>query len=881
MSFANLRPAVLQARDKLKAGREKLRQLHDGGALGVQVSNYLTELIDAVVLDLYTAALQDLGDPELPSLLALVPYGGYGRRDVSPFSDVDLMLLAADDTEPRVRPLAARLVQDICDSGLVLGQSLRTPGEACKLAMEDVTIFTSMVESRHLTGNERLFSRFFDRFRGDARRRHRSLIEAIEASRLDERNRYGETVFLLTPHIKRSYGGLRDIQLVRWIAFARYGEKDLQTLQQLDAIDAEDRRQLIEAHEFLLRVRNEMHFHAGKAHDLLDRFEQVRLAEWYGCVGDEGLIPVEQFMREYFRHTGHVRYATSHFLASAKTRTGIRSFLNAVASHDVEGDFRVGPMTIGATRRGIEKVSKDLSQVLRLMDLANLYDKRIDHRTWRTIRQAMAQTPDFELTAEVRQRFLSLISQPGPLADLLRRLHELRVLEKIIPGMSHARSLLQFNEYHKYTVDEHCLRAVEAATGFLDHPGPLGDAYRRLKNKQTLHLALLIHDLGKGYAEDHSEVGLRLADETAKRLKLSDDDAELLRWLVHKHLLLSHLAQFRDVNDPSVVVDLAVQVGTPEALRMLYVLTCADLAAVGPGVLNQWKLEVFTQLYRNTLRQLTGDPLAESSDEEHDRRREELRRKARARNGDSWWDRQIDALPPSLLVNGPASRILDDLETLRSLPRDQAVASGRYVPEYRAVEYTIGTFEDIAPGIFHRLTGVLTSQRMEILSAEINTLADGLVLDRFYVQDRDFDGAPAVERLTDVSRRLVESLKHPSDSPPKFSRFWGECSAGKGPQLPKPPVQVRIDNNTSDRFTIIDIFALDRTGLLYTVTRMLFEFGLSVHMAKIGTHLDQVVDVFYVTDADDRKVMDEARLHHIRQRLLERIVEFEEKGIAG
>jgi [protein-PII] uridylyltransferase len=179
MSFANLRPAVLQARDKLKAGREKLRQLHDGGALGVQVSNYLTELIDAVVLDLYTAALQDLGDPELPSLLALVPYGGYGRRDVSPFSDVDLMLLAADDTEPRVRPLAARLVQDICDSGLVLGQSLRTPGEACKLAMEDVTIFTSMVESRHLTGNERLFSRFFDRFRGDARRRHRSLIEAI------------------------------------------------------------------------------------------------------------------------------------------------------------------------------------------------------------------------------------------------------------------------------------------------------------------------------------------------------------------------------------------------------------------------------------------------------------------------------------------------------------------------------------------------------------------------------------------------------------------------------------------------------------------------------------------------------------------------------
>jgi [protein-PII] uridylyltransferase len=853
--------------------------LHAGGAAGVPVSDWLTQLIDGIVLDLYAAALQDLNDPELASCVALVPHGGYGRRDVSPFSDVDLMLLCAEDAEKRVRPLAARLMQDICDSGLVLGQTLRTPAVACRLAMEDVTIFTSMVESRYLSGDQRLFSRFFERFRGDARRRHRQLISVIESSRMQERDRYGETVFLLTPHIKRSYGGLRDIQLVRWIGFARYGDKDFRALEERGALDSEDRRQLIEAHEFLLRVRNELHFHAGKALDLLDRVEQVRLAQWYGCLGDAGLIPVEQFMREYFGHTSNVRYAASHFLASAKTRAGIRTFLNAMASHDVEGDFRVGPMTIGATRRGMDKVAKDLSQVLRLMDLSNHYDKRIDHGTWRTIRQSMMQTSDFELTAEVRQRFLSLISQPGRLADLLRRLHELRVLEKIIPGLSHARSLLQFNEYHKYTVDEHCLRAVEAATEFLDHPGPLGDAYRRLKNKGTLHLALLVHDLGKGYAEDHSDVGLRLADETARRLDLPPHDGKLLRWLVHKHLLLSHLAQFRDVNDPGVVVDLAVQVGTPESLRMLYVLTCADLAAVGPGGLNQWKLEIFTQLYRNTLGQLTGDPLAESSDEEQARRREQLLRRARKHGDDPWWNRQIEALPPALLINDPADQVLLGLEKLRNLPRGEVMASGRYVPEYRAVEYTIGTYEDIVPGIFHRLTGVLTSQRLDILSAEIHTLADGLVWDRFYVQDRDFDGPPTPERLADISRRLIDSLKHPSDLHPKFSLFWGESAAHGGPELPKPPVKVRIDDNTSDRFTIIDIFALDRTGLLYTITRMLFDFQLSVHMAKIGTHLDQVVDVFYVTDLDGQKVQDDRRLHEIRERLLERISQFEAGGL--
>ncbi len=881
MPATNLRPAVLEAREKLNDGRQQIRSLHRAGESGVRITAHLTELIDRAVLDLYEAALQDLEDPRLPSLLALVPHGGYGRRDIAPFSDVDLMLLRAEDAEERVQPLAARLMQDICDSGLTLGQSLRSPSDACRMAFEDVTVFTSLVESRLLAGSQQLYSRFQERFAGETHRRQRALVEMIESSRQRERHRYGGTVFLLTPHIKRSYGGLRDIQLVRWVGYARYGDRDLSALHAMDALEEEDRRQLTEAHEFLLRVRNELHFHAEKSHDLLDRVLQVRLAEWYGCTGDEGLIPVEQFMRQYYLHTGSVRYAASHFLASAKTRICLRTFLNAVSSHDVEGDFRVGPQTIGATRRGMEKVARDLSEVLRLMDIANLYDKRIDHRTWSTIRQSMLQIPHFEVTAEVRQRFLSLISQPGRLPALLRRLHELRVLEKIVPGMQHARALVQFNEYHKYTVDEHCLRAVQAAVEFLDHPGAVGEAYRRVKNKGLLHLALLIHDLGKGYPEDHSEVGRRLARETADLLQLSADDSELLQRLVHKHLLLSHLAQFRDVNDPGVIMDLAFQMGSPETLRLLYVLTCADVAAVGPGTLTQWKLEVFTQLYRNTMRQLTGDPLVDSSEEEQQRCREALRQRVRSRGDADWWNRQIEALPPSLLVNGPASRIVEDLEMLRHLSRNDVIASARYVPAYRAVEYAVGAFEEITPGIFHRLTGVLSSQRMDILSAQIYTLADALVWDRFYVHDRDHEGPPDAERLEDVKRRLVQALKQPTDSPPKFSRFWDEDHTQGAIELPRPPVQVRIDPSTSERFTIIDVFALDRTGLLYTITRMLFEFGLSVHMAKIGTHLDQVVDVFYVTDRSGEKVTDEQRLHEIREQLLQRIVEFEMHGIAS
>lgn len=877
MAGPNLRPAVLVARDKLRQGREKLRALHASGAPGIQVSSYLTDLIDAVCLELYQTALADLGDRGRESRLALVAHGGYGRRDLAPFSDVDLMLLLEPGSESQVRPVARRLSQDICDANLALGFSLRTPRDACSLALSDATVFTSLAESRLLAGHAPLFTRLLDRLQRGAARHSYRLMKAIERARQEERQSYGETNFLLMPNVKRSLGGLRDIQLVRWLGFARYGNADFDALESLDALRPEDRRRLRRALEFLLRLRNELHFHANRAQDVLDRQEQVRLAPLYGYTGDEGLLPVEQFMRDYFHQTSEVHSVMTHFAGTATARVGVRTVFDLLMSHNVEGDFRVGPIAISATHRGQAKLRRDLVHVLRLMDLANLYDKAIEPRTWRLIRDTAQEWAPLALTREVVDRFLSLLSQPGRLGDLLRRLHQLRVLEQILPGMSHARCLLQFNEFHKYTVDEHSIRAVEEAARFFDDPRTVGEAYRQLRNKRLLHLALLIHDLGKGNPEDHSEVGARLAEETARRLGLSDREAGILRFLVRRHLVMSELTQFRDVHDPDVVVGLAVQVGSPEVLQMLYIMTCADWAAVGPGVLTDWKLDLLTQLYLNARRQLTGETVAGASGAAPDARREELRRLAREKGlADDWWSRQLDALPPACLFAGSPREIVGELLRLRQLPRQDAAAWARYLPERHAVEYAVGTYDEIAPGIFHRLTGVLTSQRLEILSAEIQTLADGLVLDRFYVLDRDFAGRPPESRLDEVCGRLTAALRQPTEQPPKFPNLWksGARSGERPPHRPRP--QVRVDNATSDRFTILDVFALDRMGLLYTIARRLYELGLSVHKAKIGSHLDQVVDVFYVTDDAGQKIGDEQRLTEIRDSLLERIRQFEE-----
>ena len=860
---------MIAARQRLAEGRAKLKQRHQQGTPGVQVSGALADLWDAIVLDLYQAALADFNlsaGAGPPAELALVAHAGYGRRDVAPFSDVDLMILHRPGAHQHIAPLAARLLQDICDAGLALGQSVRTPAEACRLALNDASICTSLMESRLLTGNTELFERYCQRFQQQLTRHLAQVLNRIEQARAEERLQYGETVYLLEPNVKRSRGGLRDIQLLRWLGYACYGSADPDSLQLRGALSKEDQQLVRQACDFLLRLRNELHFHAGKAYDLLDRCEQVRLAEWLKYEGDDGLLPVEEFMREYFRRTHHVSCVASRFLANHRPGSRSRQFAEFLFGHQVERDFHVGPHDISVTRSGAAKLRQSLTEVLRLCDLANLYDKRISDKTREVIREGV---PSFssDLAPEAAARFLSVLTQPTRLGELLRLLHDLGVLEKIIPDFAHARGLLQFNEYHKYTVDEHSLRALEHATDLFRDSGPLGRVYRHIKQKRLLHLALLLHDLGKGYAEDHSDVGLRIARQIAVRLQLPPHEAESLKFLIHKHLMMSHLAFRRDTSDQQLVLRFAVEVGSPELLEMLYVLTAADLAAVGPGVLNNWKIEVLSDLFHRAMEHLAGHSPTRASTDRMQTRRDEIRACLVDSADTPWFSEQLNALPNAYMYGRSPAQIAADLCELRQLKSGDVIARGSFLPESGTVEYTIGTYEDITPGVFHKLTGALSAKGLQILSAEINPLAHGLVLDRFTVLDPDFAGEPSRDRLQGVSQALVEALQ--TGATPAFRKLWRSGRSDAGAQLNPLPTQVRIDNNTSDRFTILDIFAADRMGLLYSIARTLFEMGLSVSVAKIGTYYDQVVDVFYVSDQQGQKIHDAARLEQIRLRLLE------------
>ena len=881
-SVSPSRAKILLSKQRLAEGRDKLRQRHARGAFGAQVSAAMADLFDGIVLELYQEALADIGEAgpdKLAAQIALVPHGGYGRRDVAPFSDVDLMILHTRAATDRVAPLAERMVRDLFDVGLHLGQSVRTVRDACHLGRQDATICTSLIESRYLAGSVGLFTQFARRFERQTRRGARRLIAEIDEARKDERGQFGETVYLLEPNVKRSQGGLRDIQLLRWVGFARYGVAEPDGLRLAGALARPDYDLIRRASEFLLRLRNEMHFHAGKSSDVLDRAEQMRLAEVYGYAGSAGLLPVEQFMQEYFRMTKGVSHIVSRFVTTAGSAPAWLDVFSPLYSHRFERDFRVSRNYVSVNPRSLESVRGDLAEILRLADVANRYDKRIAHPTSEAIRATIPALAD-DVTPVVAQRFLSLLDHPARLGELLRNLHEMEALEKIIPAFAHARSLLQFNEYHKYTVDEHCLRAVEAAAGFSQDNGPLGRVYRRIKRKWLLHLALLLHDLGKGFVEDHSDVGRDIAEKTAARLGLSDGDTETLKFLVHKHLHMAHLAFRRDTSDPQLIVRFAVEVGSPEALQMLFVLTAADFAAVGPGVLNGWKVQVLTDLYRATMGHLAEDAPALRNDELLRQRREEVLARAPEGEDRAWWGRQLAALPATYLDKTEVERIVADLAQLRRLARGDVAVQTRYLPEANTVEYKVGTSEEITPGVFHKLCGALASQGLQILSAEINTLADGLVFDRFWVHDPDFAREPPAGRGEQVERAIVDWLKGPDNKRPAFRRVW-RAGGQRGPGALSPlQTQVRIDNSTSDRYTVIEFFAADRVGLLYTISRTLFELGLSISVAKIGTYLDQVVDVFYVSDERGHKISDEGRLEEIRARLLAVVEELAQQEAA-
>jgi [protein-PII] uridylyltransferase len=862
-----LRSIVREVRQTLVEGRQALRAQHDRGLEGSRVCARYTSLVDAAISRIYEAYLGELPEAEAAQLrqrIALVAHGGYGRRQQAPFSDVDLMILYDGKSDALIGQLASRLMQDICDVYQHLGHSVRTPAEAVRLARTDAQIGTSLLESRLLLGNSEVYSRYSEMMRSLIEKRGPALArEFIMERRKERQENGGDSVYLLEPNVKRSRGGLRDIHLLRWLWYLKAGVADPDRLYDMGVLSKFDHRRLMSAQNFLLRVRNEMHYHANETCDTLSRAEQLRLAAYFKYAGREGTRPVEQFVHDYIHHTKHVAQMAHRLSELMQPVSRVSRMLEPMLGRRVEDDYQVGRQEVSATPRATARLTQHVEEVLKLVDLARREGKRISRDTWHFVYRTAPQYSS-EPKAVVVERFLNILANPERLGELLRRLHELGVLEKIIPKFSHARSRPQFNQYHKYTVDEHCIRAVEEATTFAERKDRLGDIYRNLHDKTTLHLALLLHDLGKGFEEDHSEVGRRIARSTAERLRLPSDQAATLEFLVHRHLRMSHLAQRFDTSQPQLVDRFVEEVGSQSRLDLLYLVTCADLAAVGPDVLNSWKIEVLSELYFGASQRFGGidATVPTKQDLERDAVRQLLDATER---GDGWFERQLSALPESFVNKRSPEAVADTLRRLRHLAPRAGAAWANYLKETDTVEFIAGIDQGTGRAIFSSMAGALTSKNLQILAAETNILADDLLLMRYVASEPETPGEPSAERLAAICHAMVASID--SDETPKFPKILGREQKAAGAALTNLPNEVRIDNEMSAECTVVEVFTVDQRGLLYRLARALHDAGVVIRFAKIGTYLDQVVDVFYVTERDGQKPQSDERLAQIRNAL--------------
>jgi [protein-PII] uridylyltransferase len=450
---------------------------------------------------------------------------------------------------------------------------------------------------------------------------------------------------------------------------------------------------------------------------------------------------------------------------------------------------------------------------------------------------------------------------------------------------------MQFNQYHSYTVDEHTLKTIDEVVSFADDETPVGSAYDSVRHKATLHISLILHDIGKGRDGDHSIIGEQIAEEVAIRLQTPENKKRMMMFLVRHHLVMPDLAFRRDITDQTLLVDFARLVGAPELLRMLYVLSVADLKAVGPEVWTDWKGDLMADLYNRTMLILSGRPFNHLERERIALLREYVRTSmvsssaeiSRVGNTNSaqddlpeWIDRQLDALPPFYLMTEEPDRIAQDLGSIKQLSETDVIVEGAYDSETDTVTYRIIASSRYEPGSFHKLTGVLSGLRMDIHTAHSCTTADGTLIGSFRVSDNDFVGRVGEYRISEVCTALSDVLTGKLDVDSIFRRS-GLFRLKKKDRIIAPVApRVSIDNDCSEKHTVIDVFATDNPGLLYTLALTLYRHGLSVELTRIATNVDQVVDVFYVVDSDSgRKVETHERLHGLYEALMHELTELQ------
>ncbi len=872
-------PVLAQLKLALDEGRAKLLARLEAGARGPEIVAGLSRLVDELLRVIYDHAAERVfpsPNPTTSERLALVAVGGYGRAQLAPHSDIDLLFLHPYKLTPNAEQVIEHVLYTLWDLGFKVGHAVRSLDESIARARADMTIRTALLEARHVHGDATLLDELRRRF--DAELVPGSEAEFVKA-KLDERDarhrRVGDSRYLLEPNIKDGKGGLRDLHTLFWIAKYLYRVPRFGDLVARGVISSKEHARFARAEAFLTTVRCHLHAVTGRAEDRLTFDVQPSIARRMGYADRPGSQAVERLMKHYFlvaKTAGELTRVLCATLEGERLMPGPTSGGGAWLGQELDS-FRVEGGRLNVAREDV--FDERPIRLIRLFRLAQQHQLEIHPATLRLVHQSL-KLIDATLreNAEANEIFLAMLTDRHDPETALRRMNEAGVLGRFVPDFGRVVAQTQQDMYHAYTVDEHTIRAVGVLSrienGLLAADLPLAsEIVKKPLSRNALYLGTFLHDVAKGRGEDHSIAGERLARTLGRRLGMSEEETDLAAWLVRWHLLFSHTAFKRDVNDPQTVTAFVADVQTIERLRLLAVLTAADIWAVGPGRWNSWRGSLLRALYYHAEERLTGGHAAEAGESRAARAKGDLRH---ALSG--WLDDEVERHVARLPSAYWLSTDLDTQVRHAQLARDAASRRAPLVLDIhphdaRAVtELTI--FAADHAGLFAAVAGAIAMAGASIVDAKAFTTTDGIALDTFWVQSADGDAFDDQERLARMVALLEAALAgelrldKALNRPLAFPRRLGALDV-------EP--RVLIDNEASARYTVIEVVGRDRTGFLHDVARTLTALGLSIVSAHISTYGARAVDVFYVKDRYGLKVSKASQIENMRSRLLEAVAE--------
>ena len=863
-------------KDAREAAEKQLMADGNGRRCAEGLSLFQDELV-RLVFDYTVSHAYRATNPSDAERMSIIATGGYGRGLMAPGSDIDLLFLLPYKQTPWGESVVEHMLYILWDLGLKVGHATRTVDQCLKLAFSDHTILTALLDMRLILGDAGLFAELKRRFRAEVvAGSGRPFVDAKMAERDERHRKSGQSRYLVEPNVKDGKGGLRDLHTLHWLAKFFHGHDVGTDAEGAGVFRPSEVATFRKCVSFLWSIRCHLHFLTGRAEERLTFDLQAAMAERLGYRAHAGQRAVERFMKHYFLVAKDVGDLTT-ILCSAleiqqlKSTPRLNNLINPVTWATRlrirrTSDFRIDNERLNVAHPDAFK--NNPVNLIRYFAIAEETSSFFHPSAIRLLRSSLRLIDDqLRHDPEANRIFLNLLTSPNP-ESTLRRMNEAGVLGRFIPEFGHIVGMTQFNMYHHFTVDEHLLRTVgqlrAIERGQLADTLPLStEIVPSIQNRRALFVAAFLHDIGKGHVEDHSVLGARIARHLCPRFGLTPTETETVVWLVDNHLVMSNIAQSRDLSDPKTIRDFAEIVQSPERLKLLLLLTVADIRAVGPGTWNGWKGQLLRQLYWETEPLVAGGHTLASRRDRIAEAQSQLRAELKDWPADEvakFLDRHYD----DYWLKIDTRKQAEHARLIRRADKDGLRLATSFTSDAFTSITELSVLAPNHPRLLALFAGACAAAGANIIGAHVSTTRDGLALDTFLLQRAFADDDDEKRRMGRIAQTIQKAL----NGEVRISKLMAERRPAERriTAFTVEPETI-INNALSDNFSVIEVAGRDRPGLLYDLTNTLSDLNLDITSAHITTYGEKAVDVFYVTDLTGKKIVSEQRQATIRERL--------------